>query len=471
MTLFNIKYLKTIAAVGAMVFFVSCSNDIVTDTGGIIDNESFSRETITVPLKLTTKAIDLSNVRTDRTLNYLLGSYIHPDFGMLKADFVGQVTPNGGFPSAIDENTVLQSAELVLPLNLVQTSSGVFEVPNFLGDFTSRLSLEVKTFENFLELFNVDGQFRTYYANGTNNGNNATDLGNETLLGNLTDVEIEEQYDTEESIVKVPLDVDFFKTEVIEKAISERTSNPSFGDLDFIQIFKGIRINATNTGDGSILPFNIMSQAKVNLIYTNTIEESDATIVEKRDTLVLDFDRVNKNLYSRNHITANVANERYVQGAGGYEVSVDLEEFIAAQRSIATTQDWFINQATLTVFTKEVVPETLNELYVYGINSDGEAVAISDYGFANIENPVGGIVKDVNGENPQGFVQFFITNHVRDILLSGLDIKELRIKLREPSESTVVSNSSIDARGIVLLSGDENADKAPKLEVIFSTVK
>ncbi|MGY5351983.1 DUF4270 family protein [Wenyingzhuangia sp. IMCC45533] len=476
MTLFNIKYIKTIAAVGAMVFFVSCSNDIATETGGVIDNESFKRETISIiPEQLSTESIDLGEVRTSGLSRYILGEYTDANFGKLSSDFVGQLTVDT-YPSSIESGATISSAKLLLPLDLVAKSTNVFEISNFVGDFDSKLSLEVKSFANYLELFNLDGGSRVYFADGSNDGNDVKNLGTETVVGTLSDIAVEEEYFTDESTISVPLDTKYFEDNLLSKivgntaVVSDQSAVERYfvdgeilEDLDFIEIFKGLRINASNTGDGFVAPFN-MSEAKVELIFNNNV--TVAGVPSANDTLNLSFDRVNHNLYKHNHITANVPNELYIQGAGGHEVTVDLENFINTQMPLAEAQDWLINQATLTIFTKEVNENTVEQLYIHGVDSDGKDVVISDYGSFS----VGGVVRDANGENTQGFVQFTITNYLRDAILSNSNIKKLRIKVRELGESTTINRSSTNARGVVLLNDATSDTKAPRLEVIYSAI-
>lgn len=472
MTLFNIKYIKTIAAVGAMVFFVGCSNDTVTATGGIVDNESFKRDTLTVVPQLSTELIDLGKVRTSSLSSYLFGEFTDANFGSLKSDFVGQLIPNE-FPDSIKPGVTVKSVELLLPLNLTAKDIETFEVANFMGDYTSTLSLEVSAINNYMELFNIDGSRRVYFSNGANNrsndGSSISDLDIGTILGSIENYTVKEEYTESADTIKISLDKDYFQVNVLEKMEGvKETSGYTIGgeifdNLDFVSLFKGLTINNTTTGTGFVAPFDI-SKAKVEIVYNNVGVEED-------NTFTLDFGRVNHNLYTRDHVNAGVANELYVQGAGGYEISIDLENLINTNKPIAADEDWLINQATLTIFTKEVVEDTLDELYVYGIDNDGDAVAINDYGFFNVINPVGGIVKDVNGENTQGYVQFFLTNYVRAALLSDSNIKELRIKARELNESTVVNTSSINPKGIVFLNDVSSVDKAPKLEIVYSAIK
>ncbi|WP_010135562.1 DUF4270 family protein [Ochrovirga pacifica] len=474
MTLFNKKIAKTIGALSAMVFFVSCTNEIPEEAGDLIDNNSFVRDTLYFTPQLTTKSVD--TVRTNLLSTHLLGQYTSPNFGSLQAGFVGQLLPDT-YKKVGDAviSDVKATLEMPLLLSLKEDSSEVYEITNFLGDYSAEMSLRITTFTTYLETFNQDGSTRTYYNDGTNNAGTKEDLGTETLLANATGITFSESYEALDTL-SIPLgSSEFdFKTDFIDRYDEADILNTE----DMVRFFKGIKVTATTTGNGMIVPFNLYNtklKIKFNETTVATEEGQEDTVVQ--DSLMFSFgSRVLYSLYEDNNGYANEPNKVYVQGAGGYEVSVNIEEFISDNLVAFQSEQWILNQGLLKVYLDNVTEETLSNFYIYAIDKEDNVVALDDYGFFGA-NAVDAIVRYEDTENETDpFVYFFITDFIKDVLSynkaedTGIDIKELRIKAREPSESTVVDLRSSTAKGAVFLN-DPSSEKAPQLEVIYSRVK
>ncbi|MDO6736816.1 DUF4270 family protein [Wenyingzhuangia sp. 2_MG-2023] len=464
MILFNKRIIKTISALGTVVFFMSCANDVPETTGGLINNNDFIRDTAIFEPVISTKVVE--KVSTSSLGTYLLGDYTNSTFGNVKAGLVGQITPDL-FPlkrtdSDTPENVVTDNVEarLEFPLTMVVKSddSEAFEIANFLGDYASEMTLTVSTFTTFLERYNADGSSRIYYSDGTNNAGSKEDLGGETVLGTVSGITFKESYTVLDTL-KIPLNSDSFdfktdfldKLDDLEEEISTNEAMKSF--------FKGLKITATNTGNGFVLPFDL-SKGKLRIDYTN--KEGDEE--EEKDSLFFNFNYgALYNLYTDNQGYLNEPNKAYVQGAGGYEMSMDLNSFIQAQ---GIDDERFINQVTLKIYVDNVDDKTLTDFYIYGVDSDGEAVAISDYSFFG-SGAVDGVLRYDDTENETDpYVRFFITDLIKSALADG-EINELRIKAREGAESSVVDLRSTTAKGAVFIT-DVASEKAPKLEMIFS---
>ncbi|MGY6649605.1 DUF4270 family protein [Wenyingzhuangia sp. IMCC45574] len=469
MTIFNKGVTKTIGALGAMVFFMSCTNEIPEDAAGLIDEESFVRETLNSVPVLSTVAVD--KVQTNALSSYILGQYTTTEFGVVKSNLIGQLQALSTTDEVVagDLSNVEAYVELPLALTLKADTTDEYEVANFIGSNDSQLSLKVSTFTTFLERFNVGGDVRDYYSDGTNNGGSKENLGTQTDLGVNTNVVIEPSYSESSLSIKIPLDLGNydFKTEFLEK----------YNDIDatsydeFVTFFKGLKIDVeTLSGDGFVFPVNL-STAKLKIAYEAKDGEAEAV----NDTLSFGFSGVVYSEYDHDHNKAAEANKEYVQGAGGYEVAVNIDDFVTENRTKYQEEQWLVNQATIKVYLDDFNDDTLFDFYIYAIDKDDNVVALDDYTFFGI-GAVDGIVRYDDVENQTDpYVRFFVTDFMKDVLsysvdgetITGVDIKELRIKARGVNDGVVVDSSLSSVKGAVLLN-DTAADKAPKLEVVYS---
>ena len=473
MRLLNIKNFKTIAALGTMVFFMSCTSDVVTNTGGLIDNNNFYKDTINVDPILSTVEID--TVRTNLLSTYLLGEYIDPKLGTLKASIVGQIVPEryplrrtlndtlNAITTTSDVTTVL---ELPLPLVNKAGSTDEFEIANLVGDVTSSIDITVATFTTYLEQVNADAKPRIYYSDGTNNAGTKESLGDETVLGFKNDIAIKATYTEADSLLyslNINLDNDHFKTELLDKLDEKTIAN----DDDFKLLFKGLKIKAIKDGVGYAIPFDL-SKARLRINYKNTITATD-TVIERDKELTFKFQGAVYDLYDHDHANSNEPNKVYVQGAGGYETSIDISTLIADNSVVSQSENWLINQAKIKIYLDEIDTQTLQSFYLYGIKTDGSVKIIDDYITLGVGS-VNGIVAYEDAEDKKDpYIQFFITDFVKKSLAKG-DIVELRVRAREASDAgSVISYKSTTAKGALLLN-DATSVKAPKLEVIYSKI-
>lgn len=468
MTLFNIKSFKTIAALGTMVFFVSCSNDIATSADGLINNSSFVRDTINIHPVIETEVID--SVPSSLLSTYLVGDYTSSDFGTLNAGFVGQVVadtyPVERTDDIVNITTTNVNAYLEIPLSFSfeDDSSDEIVLANALGDISTVFNFEVSTFETYLERFNADGSTRVYYSNGKNDAGTKEELVDPTVLGVLSDYSFKATYE-EADTLRIPLSSTYFKAEFLDQLDFVSITN----DDEMREFFKGLKFKATKvSGSGLILPLDLTS-AKLKIEYTNQ-EEGEEDVEE---VLSFGLSGALHNLYSHDHANANQPNEVYVQGASGYHAKVDISEIITDHSVTSQDEGWLINQASIKIYVKEAVDgdysDLLSTLHIYAVDNEGEATPIDDYFYIGSSSFVDGVVRFEDAENETGpYVRFFITNLIKDALADG-EISELRIK-ESRFETTFVDLRSTTAKGLVLLNDVSSETKAPILELIYSKI-
>ncbi len=497
MTFFNIKNTKAIAVFSAVVFFVSCNNQITETTEGLIDNSILERDTIVANPVLNTLIISEESsprYNSNRLSSYLLGEYNSPIFGDLKASFVGQVVSDKASypitrttsetPEAVISSLRSVVLELPLILNQVEGSALDFELTNAIGDFDTEYDMKVTTFTTFLEELNADGSVRNYYFNGSyEGGSSEEELGVETVLYDSTSntdtvFTFKETYGASEESIVLSLDTDYFRENFLEKLDDNKIENID----DLKKLFKGIRVVVEKkSGEGLLVPLNLLD-AKLTISYANLPENTG------EQDIVLGFTRPvfgNSGMELRKELIRSVYNvlerteaiqqedtKEYIQGTVGAELEVDISDFVAQNSAKAIERKWLVNEAKLKVYVDDSFNEqSLSNLFAYTVNEEGNSVPLTDYTFFTGDT-VGGVVQYEDVENKKNpFVEFFITNTIQNALESG-DITKIRIKSRETGELSFVDTRSTNARGLVLLNGkgEGQEDKVPQLEVIYSEV-
>lgn len=469
MRFLKVNKFKTIAALSTMVFFMSCTDELVTTTGGLIDNDNFLRETISVQPILKTEVID--TVRTNLMDTYLLGEYTDPKLGTLKSTIVSEIFPQSYSvferTSAVPADDVITSevnATIEIPLTLIskEDTTEESEVNNLIGNVAESIDVTVSTFKTYLEQFNENGNFRIYYSNGKNNASTKEDLGEETIIGTMSDVFFLKTY-TEADTLRINLDNTYF-----DKFLNDLDGLEIDNNDEFKALFKGLKISATkNDGEGLGLAVPLdLSNALLKIAYKNT---NTSLNTEEEKELVFNFSGVTYNLYEHDHMNSGELNKTYVQGAGGYETSIDISSFIDNYSDISQDENWLINQARIRVYLDGVEDQTLQSFYAYGIGDDNSLSIIDDY-ITLDAGSFNGFVFYEDAENEiNPYIEFYITDFIQQALQDG-EIANLRIKPREASEDTGLILSSSIPKGALLLN-DLNSDKAPVFEVTYSRLK
>lgn len=454
-----LKYFKTIVFVYTMVFFVSCSNEVATSTDGLIDNDSFIVDVITSDsgTVLETKSVDF--VYSNLLGTYLLGDYTNSDFGNINASFVSQIEASSyplqrttsETPENVTTTNVTVSLKIPLPLS-ENDDSGEYELVNSTGDISTVFDFTVSTFETSLEEFKAeedDTSSVTYYSNGTNDTGINQDLGTLTELGTLLNYNFESSYTEVETLV-IDLNADYFQENILDKLDDGEIST----DEELLALFKGLKIDATIvSGEGLIVPFSL-SSAELEIEYTN---EEDGETLEK--SLLFDLDGVLYNLYDHNHTNTAETNEFLVQGASGYNTTVDLSDFVTTYAAESVSDEWVINEGKLKMFVRaesdEDYSDVLSTLLIYLDNGEEVLTDLSN-----------GVVNTEDVENP--YVEFIITSIIEDALANG-EIEKLIIK-ESRFETSSVDFRSTTVSGIVLLDGSEDETKAPVFELTYSRI-
>lgn len=471
MKFFKRNYFKTIVAVGTMVFFMSCSNEVIDSDGGLIDNSSIV--TVKDVVNVSLETVSVEKINTQSLEAHWLGDYTLSEFGNVKAGFVSQITASSYPVQRTDSKTPLAvttsevSAFLEIPLDLSLNNSGMYELDNAIGDFSSKFNFKVSTFSNLLHRFDANtGDTRIYFSDNSFKKENElikNTTGVDKELGNLAMYEYKEEYQEKEELLLIDLDNDYFKVNFIDK-LNDTEGGDKITNEDQLEIlFRGIKVTMEKTeGEGLIFPLSL-SRAKLKIAFLNKEEGED----DKKDTLSFNLSEANFNLFTHDHLGINKEDKGYVQGVGGYETVVDISELInkhSTEFQVESNKP-LMNQAKLRIYVEEDLKNeapTLSKLNIFTVDEDKNRLA--DYSSLDENTNRGslnGVVQYENVEektNP--YVEFFITAQIK----RALEDKNGEAKLFVLKADSSIDNIAFTTpKGIVLLK-----DKKPELEVIYS---
>lgn len=274
------------------------------------------------------------SVKSDENTLNLLGAYVDPIFGDVKAHFSTQLLLS---ESAVDfgDNPILTSAVLYL------TYAGYY------GDSTQQMHVEVAALDENIFLDS------SYYSNQTVIANN--------VLTSHVFYPYESSPDTlGKYSLQIPLDV-------LGQTVLDATSDDLTDNTAFLEYFKGIQIRTTALS-GSVVYFNLKDvDSRFRVTYNDTLEFD----------LVMGSGAARLNHFTQAH---QLTEELAVQSMGGYNLKMILDTSLISylQDSLA---DKPINRATLT-FHQTGGTEYFtahNSLSLVRVDSIGNKLFLTDF--------------------------------------------------------------------------------------------
>lgn len=395
----------------SLLFLLSlaCEDDLNSVNADFIDSDIFETNNLE-NIEVQTQTTTIEKVNAVGLGEYLLGNSQETSFGRLQAAMASQVNlPSGGirpsqkrylkpeevvseidtfFPVLGDISTrTLYSIDrkfdavfLVMPYHASTShESGEqrsYQLDSVYGESNASLKITASQLGEFLSLQDPTGpaEANAYYSNRDFEAAVPFErvLGEKEFVPSPTDtvVYFDRHFSTKtikDSIlvanaapfIAIPLNMDasYFKTEFLDDFIltSDDTQLDRFAENeDFTRFFKGVYIE-TNEETTTLLSLPI-TNAYLSFNYTDYITAT----IEDNTTIVLDtvfreeklsLNTINVNTYDHNHDQSSeedVATKLYVQGTGGYDVTVDLftNRSIASLREEANKEgeEWLINE-------------------------------------------------------------------------------------------------------------------------------
>jgi hypothetical protein len=533
MTKYSLNTLKGALLFSTLLFFCSsCENDLESvQPGFITDNKNFVTEDYSFDNDPVLTTVPVDKVASNGLLEYLLGVKIEATFGELKAAIATQVLLDGNgfsttFPSFDVADTTfvkverkLDGAFLVLPYYSTLDSDSetrAYELDSIFGDTAGTLDFKVSQLGEYLSLLDPDSPSKSnsYYSDHDFEAIPfERTLGTASVTPNAVDTVYYFNRNTAGVVMKdsiiltnaspfitIPLseDIAYFEDAFLEKFPKDSLQSLSDtfkANADFTRFFKGIYIEPTGATK-TMLSLPIAS-GFISFNYTEYITGRVGGVdgvaldtIYKQETLSMSGGIAVSN-YTHNHdLEDDQTNKLYVQGAGGYEVSIDLFGDAGASTTIEKMRDeannsngnlqWLVNEAVLEVFVdEENIPE-LNDsnIYVYKNtdiafptrlflyrNKEGSLLQIEDYFNSSFSSIQGLLSREENvndaGEGLETYTysyKFYLTDYIKELIDvdSTENMDQLMLKVYVSGDTpTTIGDVNVDTRnwqhkGVVL---------------------
>jgi len=516
---------------------ISCEKDFEDIAIDLIDNKAFSVgdsiiEIISYSVNVDTSRVDNNDLNKQPL--YLLGVNQDLKFGHMKSAILSQVfLPVFGadfgdnaiidlvvvdIPYYATRDTVQNAVDPITGDDILDDEGNPIITPSFsldsiYGNKSQEFNIainELGTFLNVLDpedptktkvyLSDKDYQIKDQLFSGDfkpNRNDTVLYVERKYLDGDPNTVNDIDTVKAENSgpSMKFLLNNEFFKNRFID----HDNSSDFLSNDNFIQYFRGLYIDA-NGFDGALM--NVAaSNAKMTIFYTNDeirdegddedlnyngINGEEDVLVKIKHDMIFNFGGVRTGKYIRDNAGSEVYNalinpdkdngeeKLYVQGAAGSEIIIDL--FTDENLEILRNQNWYINEANITMYIDGDQSEVPQKLFLYNYDDNS---TLNDFKFENPDVFGGDLEYDDDG-NPERY-KFRITSYITDILDSDDPIlpSKLAIKNYQTTDlptlvllDTIVKNYNWIPKGVILKGNlpKEDNDKRIKLEIFYSKI-
>ena len=512
--------------VGFLSLIISCENEFTDIGSNVITNTKFDTDGVFVDIVVENSPLQkLQSDNISRQLGqYLLGVYSNPNYEKLEASIISQITipndlivVNKAFGADTTVVTTIDTVFIKLPyqVRLAISTDKSYKLDSIFGDASKAFNLNVYRSNTYINTFNpldptkINGYFSNDNFEKTGTELNAqfnfpfkpTNADTILVVKRRLSNNVRYKNDTVRFTVsaannipvpfaRIPLKKDVFKALFLDKYSSgEFASQQAFNDY-----FRGIILEASGN-EGSLTSFsfdnaNSNLRPSIEVYYTNTVLKSGSIIVDtilKRDSFTFNGFKINKFKMEEKIYPSN--NEIKIQGTAGSEATINLfgpdlnNNGIADKIEELRTNNWLINDATLTFYINQAVDTAFapDRLYLYKsdnylgyqINSQIKD-AISEASFGGIN---GFLVRDSNGRKEKYI--FKITDYVSDLLSGETNYSpKLKIKTHNASDSpttgndTIFKNFSWNPKAVTLFNSSSiNGAKKSTLKISYSKKK
>ncbi|MBE50413.1 MAG: hypothetical protein CMP51_01850 [Flavobacteriales bacterium] len=286
--------------------------------------------------------ISEDSLRSDETLNLLLGEINDPQFGQNSGSFITQMT--------LPSNNIQEISNIVIDSVFIQ-----YTYSELYGEDASPNNFQISVYE-LSESVYKDSSYYSNYNPAYNNEN----------------IAVEHYFvdqDTSESILKVKLLNSFG-----EKIMNATGTASMVDNLAFLEFLKGLYITASS--NNTIMYLNPNADNSRFSIYYHEIGNDTSSNFE----LEIGGDAARINLFNEKNITdlpLIQSGKAYVQSMAGYKSKIEFNNLDLLQSLFI---DKAINRATIEFHCdiNEDYPSH-NKLYLVRETSDGEIVFLSDF--------------------------------------------------------------------------------------------
>lgn len=537
--MYNNSFFKKILIVTVFLFLYSCDKDYNTIGDGLIGDNHFNFDKYSSTVVAYNQKV--GPVQSNNLTVNALGIYDNEAFGTTTANFATQLSLETINPT-IGKNPVIESVVLTIPyfstLKSTDTEGNhVYELDSIYGGTDAKIKLSVFESGYYMRDLDPAAGFQSAQIFFTDQN---TDFDNAKIGNRLNDFvsNNKEQNDAfyfdpaeyktttttsgKETITRVApglrldLNMDFFKTKIIEAAA---TGNLATNDV-FKNYFRGLYFKVEKSGTSpSAMAMMDFKKGKITIKYKEDTSTTDATRVEK--SLVLNLTGNTVSLLNQTNTNASYANatnpaninktegdeKLYLKGGEGSLAILELfgkdlygsdgytgsPNGVADELDIIRKNGWLINEANLVfhidapAMANSVEP---NRIYLYDLNNHRP---ITDYyndatagtNSKNGKQVFGGLLVKEDVTNGRGVsYKIRITNQIRGLIKNadstnvklGLVVTEdinviASNKLRTASTISQAPRASVmNPLGTIIYGGKSTVpvDKRMKLEIYYT---
>ncbi|HET8810445.1 MAG TPA: DUF4270 domain-containing protein [Flavobacteriaceae bacterium] len=482
--------LKIAIIAGVLVSWSSCEDDFSPVGTDLLGDSGF----ITEPydeVEIVSYSKKINSVQTSALPQYLLGAYYDPVYGVSEANILAQLTLSAEDPD-FGQNPVLDSVVLVLPYFSTQiektAEETTYRLDSVYGDSPVKLSIYESNY--FLRDLDPETNFeepQIYYSDQlpefeNNLGTLLATVDNfvpkkdEVILYN--EVEGSDGETTTDTLklsprMRIPLDVDFFQTKILDK----QGSTELFNNANFKSYFRGIYLKAEAIdGKGTMMALNmVLDDAKIVLYYTSSTE--DESTEDPDDTIESSFKYDLKfvgntvNVYNNQfqvdltvQDTVNGEENLYLKGGQGSMVVVELfagsdsdDDGVSDRLEELREKNWLINEANLTFYVNSNLATTSEKrperVFIYDLNNN---TVLLDYQIdytASESLPLNSrtihlepLNEDKDGNN---YYKIRLTAHVSNIINNDSTNVKLGLVVSSNVNLTTISKLNTDEENVV----------------------
>jgi len=464
--------------------FTSCDNDFNTIGGRLIGQFD------SIPL-YEAGIIGYSNkigpVQTNGLPVNSLGVYNDPVYGQQVSSVLTQLSLSTTNPQ-FGTDAVVDSVVLTLPyfnteLEAGEDGNAVYQLDSLFGNSPYKLTISRSNF--FLNNFDPEADFASaqkYYSNQgpvfENSLVGSPLYSNESFFPSNAEVVYGEFNDENEldtifdaPRLRVNLPVQFFQENIIDK----EGSSELFNNNNFRNFIRGIYFKAEPlNGDGNLLllDFNSATNADAGITIYYTSQVTDASdsdgdgditdLIGQSSSYKLNFGSNTVNTFSQ-EFPAAIASEisgankeigaekLYLKGGEGAVTVIKLFED-EAELAELRANNWLINEANITFFVDqdgvesgEAEPE---RIYLYNLETNNILVDYFNDVSSNTVTPLNSLIlhsgRLVRNESGSGISYTIrITDHIRNLLDSDLDLDNVRLGLVVTQNINLTTNSAL----------------------------
>ncbi|MDO5608656.1 MAG: DUF4270 domain-containing protein [Capnocytophaga sp.] len=456
----------TLMAIGAVTFLHSCTDDSFKNIeSDLIGDTNYETGIYNASVRINN--IEESSIRSNGLSGYLLGQYTQTPFGTKNAKILTQVmlpsvSPAFGANSQSTEDTnneqeneTAKEVYLYIPFYSTSASSvnanneavTTYTLDSIYGNTQSTFDIRVYESNYFLRDIDPADNFNSaqiYYSDLDVSGHLGTklaEISNYSISPNsITRYNFDNPTtDTDESTteldvlapgIRIPLDVAFFQSKILDK---EGSSELAVSNA-FLNYFRGLYIETDNFSDNLMMLLNLNS-AKIEIVYSydTTSNETDYTMTSRYEMNIANsvtttttsgnvttYTGIRVNLFEKTNdvitsSTSGDADRIYIGGSLGRLAEFNL--FTDAELSELKQNNALINDATLTLYIDQSagIAKNPERLYIYNAETGEPLIDYSNDVSANTSRLIhlGKLVKE-NGSG--AYYQIRLTNHVTNII-------------------------------------------------------